>query len=207
MQKLDGIIFDLDSTLVNVDLDFNKIRDALGIPQPHPILEWLDKLDDLEKKKQLEEELFQFELKAAQDHKKIEGVKEALEHFHSNNIKMAVLTRNCKEVALLELEDIEHFFNPIFSREDHEKCKPHPDGILDACQRWDVNPANTIMMGDYLYDLEAGKNAGSKTIWFDNPKYDERDFTKHADLSFSCWINFLENLEENLNKLGFKAWP
>lgn len=205
MQKLDGFIFDLDSTLVNVDLDFDAIRDFLGIPQPHPILEWLDKLEPgSEKRLEMEKALVKFEEEAAKNHTKIEGVVETLEHLHKKNIKMAILTRNCKEVALLELKDINHFFDPIFSREDHERCKPHPDGILDACKRWGVNPKNTIMMGDYLYDLQAGKNAGSKTIWFNNPKHEGRDFSAHADYSFSCWKSFLKDLDQTLHSLGLE---
>lgn len=205
MKTLKAVIFDLDSTLVDVDLDFFAIREALGIPQPHPILEWLEKMDDLDHKKKLEEELFQHELKAAQNKEVIPHVPKMLEFLKAKEIKLAVLTRNCKEVALLELEGMKHFFDPIFSREDHENCKPEPDGILDACNIWNIKPENTIMVGDYLYDLQAGQNAGTKTIWFNNPKHEQRDFSSDADHSISCWGDFLNDYNEIMNKLGFES--
>lgn len=201
MKKLNAIIFDLDSTLVDVDLDFDKIRNTLGIPQPQPILEYLESINDLTKKNKLEKELLSIELDAAKNRVIIPGVMEALELLQSKEIKMAILTRNCKEAALVELEGIKHFFNPIFSREDHKSCKPEPDGILDACSIWDINPSSCLMVGDYLYDLQAGHRAGCKTAWFKNKNHPERDFTDHADITIDCWLEFSKNYASILKEL------
>ncbi|MFT6071351.1 MAG: HAD superfamily hydrolase (TIGR01549 family) [Bacteriovoracaceae bacterium] len=203
MKKLEGIIFDLDSTLVDVDLDFNAIKDALNIPRALPILEHLETLTDSKEKQRKEKILLEFELEAARNFKAIPHVKELLLLLKEKEIKMAVLTRNCKAAADLELQGIKDFFDPIFTREDHKDCKPLPGGILGTCKKWKVDAASVIMTGDYLYDLQAGQAAGSKTIWFDNPKYKGRDFSKDADYSLSSWSEMITKFEFITNHLGF----
>jgi len=201
MKQLKGIIFDLDSTLIDVDLNFNAIRDALGIPEGHPILEWLDKLEDQEKKEKLHQRLHEFELEAAKNSSIISHVEDTLIFLKEKNLNLGILTRNCKEVAHLELSSLKNFFNPIFSREDHEDCKPNPGGIHGTCKAWKVKPENILMIGDYLFDLQAGHNAGAKSIWFNNPKYQDRDFSKEADYSFNSYEDFKNDFELILEKL------
>lgn len=203
MKNLKGIIFDLDSTLVDVDLDFNKIKDALEIPRECPILEYLEKLSDLKEKQEKEKILLEFELEAARNFEPIAHTMELLELLNSKEIKMAVLTRNCKEAAEIELIHIKKYFDPIFSREDHLNCKPGPDGILSTCKKWNVDPSSVIMTGDYLYDLQAGQNAGTKTIWYNNPKHQGRDFTKEADYSLSSWGVLIKDFDTIIHHLGF----
>ena len=204
MKRLEGIIFDLDSNLDDVDLDFNAIKDALKISREFPILEHLETLTDLNEKKEKEEILLEFELTAAKNHSLIPNVVKLLELLKKKDIKMAVLTRNCKAAAMIELNEIKDFFDPIFTREDHKDCKPLPGGILGTCEKWKVPPSSIIMTGDYLYDLQAGHNAGAKTIWFDNPKYKGRDFSKEADYSIKNWLELIDNFEVITHHLGFK---
>ena len=53
-----------------------------------------------------------------------------------------------------------------------EQCscrKPKPGMILDAAQKHDIDLARSFMVGDWWRDMEAGKNAGVKTILFSLP--------------------------------------
>jgi D-glycero-D-manno-heptose 1,7-bisphosphate phosphatase len=48
-----------------------------------------------------------------------------------------------------------------------ESClcrKPKPKMLLDAIAEFGLNPEETFMVGDRTSDIEAGKNAGTKTI-------------------------------------------
>ena len=48
---------------------------------------------------------------------------------------------------------------------DHVKnIKPDPEGILLACSSLDINPSESVYIGDHPGDIEAGMNAGTKTI-------------------------------------------
>ena len=52
---------------------------------------------------------------------------------------------------------------------DRDSCtpKPSPDGIKRLLRFWQADADDTVMVGDYLYDLEAGKGAGVATIHVD----------------------------------------
>jgi len=45
--------------------------------------------------------------------------------------------------------------------------KPKPGLILEAAALFDIDLANSFMVGDRWKDIEAGKNAGCKTIFID----------------------------------------
>lgn len=50
-------------------------------------------------------------------------------------------------------------------RDDGCECrKPKPKMILDAAKEFDIDLASSYMIGDNLRDVEAGINAGTKTI-------------------------------------------
>ncbi len=42
--------------------------------------------------------------------------------------------------------------------------KPDPEMLLKAAAKISVDPSECVMIGDSLYDIEAGKRAGMKTI-------------------------------------------
>jgi len=43
--------------------------------------------------------------------------------------------------------------------------KPHPEPVLAACKMIGVAPENTLMVGDDIRDIEAGRRAGSRTAF------------------------------------------
>ena len=49
-----------------------------------------------------------------------------------------------------------------------EDCphKPDPAGLLSICKSWNASPANVLYFGDYLFDLQAGRNAGMPTVLY-----------------------------------------
>jgi D-glycero-D-manno-heptose 1,7-bisphosphate phosphatase len=49
--------------------------------------------------------------------------------------------------------------------EDHCGCrKPKPGMLVQAAQRWFIDPARLYMLGDRWRDIEAGRKAGCKTV-------------------------------------------
>jgi D-glycero-D-manno-heptose 1,7-bisphosphate phosphatase len=45
--------------------------------------------------------------------------------------------------------------------------KPRPGMLLDAASRWDVDLAASVMVGDRWRDVDAGRAAGTRTIFID----------------------------------------
>ena len=95
------------------------------------------------------------------------GVPELLEYLFSSGADLGILTRNTRGVALLTLESlgIRHYFHDdnVLGREE-AKPKPDPSGIYHLQGKWSAESQQTVMVGDYLFDLLAGKAAGAMTI-------------------------------------------
>ena len=50
---------------------------------------------------------------------------------------------------------------PVVGRDAGLRPKPAPDGLLTACDRLGVAPADAVMIGDSTWDLEAARAAGA----------------------------------------------
>jgi HAD superfamily hydrolase (TIGR01509 family) len=162
-------IFDMDGTLTLSIHDFDGIKRTLGLPIDQPILEALDQLPAAESARR-HQQLDALELEIAHQATAQEGAHELLEKLRSTGCKLGILTRNGKENAHATLAacKLEQFFAPelILSR----NCcppKPSPDGILRLLADWQARPERSVMVGDYVFDLEAGRRAGSATIYLD----------------------------------------
>lgn len=60
--------------------------------------------------------------------------------------------------------------------DDHDQCacrKPKPGLILSAAEKFGVDVTKSFMIGDRWRDVEAGQQAGCKTVWI-NVGYQER---------------------------------
>ena len=93
------------------------------------------------------------------------GVQEYLLDWKANNIKLCIVTTaGYKEMnrAIDELEILKDI--PIVAREDVENLKPHPEPIIKALTKIGLKPDETIFVGDFVSDIEAGKNAGTYTV-------------------------------------------
>ena len=60
----------------------------------------------------------------------------------------------------LEFHKIKKYFDAIVTADDSEKLKPSPDTVIKACEKLNVLPEETILVGDTKNDYRAGKSAG-----------------------------------------------
>ena len=162
-------IFDLDGTLTVSAHDFEHMRRELGLAPQAPILEALQAMSE-SKAAPLWEMLNELEFYYAGKASVMQGAKELLQKLHANGRQLAILTRNTMPVVKHTLEacKIDHFF-PLDHILDRDSCipKPSPDGVERLLKFWQADADDTVMVGDYLYDLEAGKAAGVATIHVD----------------------------------------
>ena len=98
------------------------------------------------------------------------GVDKILNTLKRRGKKMAILTRNDEKIGYITLKaaGLDHYFdlNSIIGR---ETCapKPQPDGVHFLLDMWDAPRHLTLIIGDYLFDIQAGFKAGISTVHFD----------------------------------------
>ena len=92
--------------------------------------------------------------------------------------RAAVEEINRKLASLLPVDDI---FVCYHQDSDHCDCrKPKPSMILEGAQQHNVDLDESFMVGDRWRDVEAGQNAGCRTIIIDGG-YEERQPARPAD--------------------------
>lgn len=162
-------IFDLDGTLTIPKHDFAHIRRVLGIPQDKDILGFLAEQPETERTR-LHGILNEMELQIARETEAAVGAQELVVRLHRRGVKMGILTRNTRKHAILSLAaiDLDTYFpaHMVYGR-DEAKPKPHPDGIHQLLAQENEDSDNAVMIGDYLFDLQTGRAAGTGTIHVD----------------------------------------
>jgi HAD superfamily hydrolase (TIGR01549 family) len=159
-------VFDLDGTLTLPVHDFNYIRATLGIPDGADILDHLAGLSR-EEAQPLHARLDRIERHLVTLTGAAPGAVELVEALSRKGCRLGVLTRNTRDIACLTLAHIglDRFF-PIESILGRDEALPKPDseGIRMLAVLWGQTPSELVMVGDYLYDLQAGQAAGAATI-------------------------------------------
>lgn len=159
----------MDGTLTIPQHNFNEIRQLLGIETGADILEAIEEMP-LEKRLSSKEKLHKWEhsiaLKSIANLDAIALVRS----LHQKGYALGVLTRNNSDLAHITLES--SGFSPYFDKQtvlgrDSAPPKPAPDGIYKICQHWDIPPKDTVMVGDYILDTQAGRRAGCTTVLID----------------------------------------
>ncbi|MEN8127691.1 MAG: HAD family hydrolase [Planctomycetota bacterium] len=199
--KVCAVIFDLDGTLTEPILDFDKIRSEMGLqPESGDILAALDAME-LTRRQQAHAVLQRHENHAAQNSRLNDGVSGLLAELRQRNLPLGLLTRNTRENTLRVARRHQLCFDAIVGRHDGPP-KPDAHGVLELCRLFNVSPAETLVVGDFLHDLQAGRNAGAIAVLLKtHPKAEQ--FEASADYSISHigeLIYLIEELEQNQEK-------
>lgn len=169
------VIFDLDNTLVDSDLDFAAMKAEIGTDEP--ILEYRAAADP-EEQRRVDEILDRHERRAAATCGLSDGAAEVLAFLRAGGVKTALLTRNSRQSVNTVIARHDLRFDFIVSREDAVP-KPSPEPVRLICRVLEVTPQETLVVGDYLYDIQAGQAAGCRTLLLDGPN--RHRFTVEAD--------------------------
>jgi HAD superfamily hydrolase (TIGR01509 family) len=165
-------VFDLDGTLTVPVHDFDAIRAALDLPEGRPILEALDALPPAEAAPR-RAHLFELEAALVEAALPQPGAVELVGLLAARGAQLGLLTRNDRRLALRTLEVIG--LAPWFAADtclgrDEAPPKPSPAGIARLLGKWQAPPRDAVMVGDYLFDLQAGRAAGVATIHVGPPE-------------------------------------
>ena len=187
--SIKAVIFDLDGTLTEPFLDFDAIRQEMGLAKDSgPVLEAMESMEPAERKL-AEQILHSHELRAVKESKLNPGAKKTLETLRDMGIFIGVLTRNRRVNAEAVARKHNLEFDGIVDREDGP-AKPDAFGVLQLCRQFGVSSGETLVVGDYLFDLLCAKSAGAVAVLLANHERAD-EFAEHADYN-------IENVEQIL---------
>ena len=193
--SIKAVIFDLDGTITQPYFDFDAIREEIGLARDSgPILESMEKMTP-QLRKRAEEILYNHEENAVTESKLNNGTKQTLSALRAAGIYIGILTRNRRGNADAIAHKHNLKFDAVIGREDGP-VKPDAFGVLQLCRRFGVEPKETLLVGDYLFDLMCAKAAGACAVLLAN-HHQADDFAEHADF---CIENITEILEIIANK-------
>jgi phosphoglycolate phosphatase len=134
-----GIVFDLDNTLVDSQLDFDAMRREMELPPGQPILESLAKLAP-DQAERCHEILHRREQEGAERAALLPGVREILAELRGRGLQMAIATRNSRRVTDATLSRLDLSFELVFTR-DVGPVRPDAWPVLAAARRWSLPTA------------------------------------------------------------------
>lgn len=97
------------------------------------------------------------------------GTKEILEAIVAKGKKNYILTHRlvASTQELLEREGMLHLVEEIVGPENNFPRKPNPASLNYLVDKYQMIPDKTVMIGDRTMDVDAGRNAGIQSIFYD----------------------------------------
>lgn len=81
--------------------------------------------------------------------------------------------RDQRSVEALAYYGLKDYFSDFITKDDHFPRKPAPDALLYLADKHQLDPAQCVMIGDRVLDVEAGLNAGMAGALFDPENFCE----------------------------------
>gem|GEM_PF-614747 len=224
---LKGIIFDLDSTLIQAKIDFVemkkhmiKVLEENGHPKDTlsptdqttvKIMECAKEAWDengktsaecAEIEAAIEEIMNKGELNAVVNLVEIDGTSEAIQKLKERGLKLAILTRSHHTYAIQALEKISLIkkFDVILGRGETPEPKPYKGAIDHTLKLLDLGPGDVAMIGDHQIDRDSAINSGTMFIGVNTGRRGLKSWTDEKPPE-----HFLESvkvLPEYLDSLG-----
>ena len=194
--RIKAVIFDLDGTITQPFFDFDAIRQEMGYPpEAEPILELMQKMTQQERNN-AERILQVHEDRAVAESALNPGAKETLAELRRRGILIGILTRNKRDNAVAVADKHDLMFDAVVGREEGP-AKPDPFGVLHLCKQFAIRPPESLVVGDYLFDLLCAKAANAIAVLLKNHhKADE--FIRHADFVIENIVDILEIIDDDL---------
>ena len=179
--NLEGIIFDLDGTLVNSIEDIadsmNTVLEAANYPTHSyktyktfigsGIRNLVSKAIPASMKTAIEIDkgfagmLEQYKVNCTNKSAPYPGILVLLEKLQLTNLKLAVLSNKADALTKkVVVEKLPQIFDPVIGLTTEELKKPNPEIVLNICKTLGLDVKKTMYVGDTSVDIQTAKNAG-----------------------------------------------
>jgi phosphoglycolate phosphatase len=127
------------------------------------------------------------------------GVMDTLNALRDKGIPISCVTAKPAKarIKVLDAMGLTPYLTLALSPEDGFAKKPAPDMLVECCRAMGVDPADTVMVGDTRFDVEAGFNANCHTVAFAEHGYQDVP-EEYADrvVSLTDFRDLLKLLDE-----------
>jgi len=119
-------------------------------------------------------------LLSSKDEKPIKGVDVLIRHLHQNHIKLALASSSPKKTIniVLDMFDLDQFFDVKVSGQEVAHSKPAPDIFLRAAELLQISPEECLVFEDSRNGVAAAKTAGMQCIGYYNPNSGNQDLSR-----------------------------
>ncbi len=225
MTEIDGILFDLDQTLMDrnkslhlfLDYQWNKKKSLQAISKNDFVTKFieLDKNGIVWKDEVYSQILNDFGIKDmhyndlladylsnfSQNAVLFPDVMEVLQACKNQRIKLGIITNGREDLqsSVIRACNLEKIMDVILISEVEGIKKPDPIIFKSALNHLSLSPASCVFIGDNPdADIKGAYNVGMKTIWKENKLFQEPDksITSSTFTDFKDLISILDNLNE-----------
>lgn len=183
MTKIKAVLFDLDGTLLDTALDFTDVVNTLLKQESlaeislervraavshgsKGLIETAFQLSDCDSRfEPLRQRLLDEYLRNLTNKTRaFDGIEELLVLLSEKHIAWGIVTNKPLRYTAPILAGLKLEPAATICPDHVTHTKPHPESVQLACQQIGCLPRECIVIGDHVRDIEAGKNAGTKTI-------------------------------------------
>jgi phosphoglycolate phosphatase len=217
--RLKAVVFDLDGTLVDSTIDYERMAGLIrvvlseaGVPEDrltdrrkiYQIIRGGDKIlaeMGVESAKrstinsEMERIMNQVELEGAHLAKPMRNSVETLRALKERDLGIGIATRGCREYAVesMRLTGMHGYVDKCLARDEVPHPKPDPRHLLDVVSLLKVKPTEIFYVGDTSTDLET---ANAAKVMFIGYKRDEEWGKRLTDAGCTRMVDDLYDLVE-----------
>jgi HAD superfamily hydrolase (TIGR01509 family) len=181
--SIKAVVFDLDGTIVNFNLDYRAARAEViefltvhGFPRSlfslnESVFEMLKKVEvsmrnngktpkEFSKLKETVLKLLEkYEMESANSTSLVPGILETLKTLKKMKLKLALFTVNSKKSTnhIINTFRLKNTFDAVITRDSVPTVKPNPVHLEAALKKLKAEPSETIVIGDSIWDMESAQ--------------------------------------------------
>ena len=185
-----AFLLDWDGVLANTRLDFSHLRNKYFGGKIVPLSETAAALPEPDRSLVLSE-IHRIEMGGADAATAVEGASDLIAWLAEARKPWAVISRNSRESILLAAERCGITLPPVTLSREESYIKPDPRALNLAAERLGVALSDCVMVGDFVFDLEAAQNAGIPSVLV---RKIGAEWESLADFAYDTVLDFVQDL-------------
>lgn len=204
-ERYKAVGFDMDGTLLDTRVDYKRMTEIvldemerIGVPESaidrsggykfniDSGVEWLisngRRSDVFEVNRRVSGAARDVEMEHVDKAVPFPGAVELIRALRSQDIRVGVLTRGCREYAdgALSVSGVIDLLDHVVARDDHpeEEAKPSPIAMEHLAHGLGVSPEDILFVGDHSFDLICAKESGAGFVGVLSGTYGRSDWER-----------------------------